>query len=559
VFTGNLSDRIHGRVVPVVETSSAPCYGFWRNVQLPSPFPRRGLLDSAIAHAALLALLYAISVWPPARVHLDDSHSFRSLNGYRLSPYLPELHGAPTRHRHGGKADPVPARQEIRSLPDAPDNLRQTIVTPPQLKLRHDVELPNLVAYKVAYKIASESLPPPQPVQAGPPLVEPPLEVKQIKPRLALPHVQPSAMQPPPSSIRPPSPSNLAQLLPPRAGLLPAAPRGAGIPMPQVVEPAPVIVQLKPRRAVPSPPPREAQPAPDAGSLSRGSAPDFAQLLPAIPAPALPAPHVAEAPPPQVVALSAHPAEVQAPAAIPEGNRRGAFAASPTGRPNATGTPGAGDSSSGAGAAIASGKINAPPGISVGAPPLPASAVAVPNAPSPKPGAPDPALRSKLMAAMRTPAIASIPPPQPAARETSGPISELENHIFAGRRSYTLAVNMPNLNAAIGSWIIHFVDRAQGLVPTPIAAPEVVRKSDPAYPGELIHDGVQGTVILTAIIRADGSVSDIAVVKSLDPQLDQNAAQALSRWIFRPALKNGQAIDLEAVITVPFRTKTSGF
>jgi protein TonB len=134
----------------------------------------------------------------------------------------------------------------------------------------------------------------------------------------------------------------------------------------------------------------------------------------------------------------------------------------------------------------------------------------------------------------------------------------LENHIFAGRRSYTLAVNMPNLNANIGSWVIHFVDREQGVVPTAIAAPEVVKKSDPAYPGELIHDGVQGTVILTAIIRADGKVSDIAVVKSLDPQLDQNAAHALSLWVFRPALKNGQAIDVEAVITVPFRTKTPG-
>ena len=67
------------------------------------------------------------------------------------------------------------------------------------------------------------------------------------------------------------------------------------------------------------------------------------------------------------------------------------------------------------------------------------------------------------------------------------------------------------------------------------------------------------TVVLTAIIRADGSVNDIAVVKSLYPQLDQNAVQALSRWVFLPALKNGQAIDLEAVITVPFRAKATGF
>ena len=99
------------------------------------------------------------------------------------------------------------------------------------------------------------------------------------------------------------------------------------------------------------------------------------------------------------------------------------------------------------------------------------------------------------------------------------------------------------------------MDRNQGLVPAPIIAPEVVRKSDPAYPIELIRDGVKGTVILTAIIRADGSVGEIAVAQGVDPQLDQNAVEALSRWLFRPALKNGQAIDLEAVIMVPFRPK----
>jgi protein TonB len=161
------------------------------------------------------------------------------------------------------------------------------------------------------------------------------------------------------------------------------------------------------------------------------------------------------------------------------------------------------------------------------------------------------------MAAMHAPSP-SIPP-RPALRESTAARSEVENRIFAGRRSYTLSVNMPNLNAATGSWIIHFVERVPSLPQSPIAAPEVVSKSDPAYPGELMKDGVQGTVVLTAIIRADGSVSDIAVAKSLNPRLDQNAVQALSHWLFRPALKNGQAIDLEAVITVPFQRKASAF
>jgi len=119
-------------------------------------------------------------------------------------------------------------------------------------------------------------------------------------------------------------------------------------------------------------------------------------------------------------------------------------------------------------------------------------------------------------------------PPRPALRESTAARSEVENRIFAGRRSYTLSVNMPNLNAATGSWIIHFVERQPGAA-SPIAAPEVVNKSDPAYPGELIKDGVHGTVILTAIIRANGSVADIVVVQSLDPRLDRNACSHLHR------------------------------
>ncbi len=543
VFTENLSDRIRGRVVPVVETSSEPDHGFWRNIDLHVPFPQRGLRDSVFVHTALLGVLYVVSIWPQARVHLADSRSYRTTqNAFLLSPYLPELHGAPTRHRHWGKADPVLAGQEIRSLPDEPDNLRQTIVAPPKLKLQHDVELPNLVAYEPTL---------PQPLDASshsavphpPEVVAPATEIVQIKPLRALPKFQPSVVVPAPSvgSISRRGALNLVQLVPSGpAPVLPAPPE---------------IVQLKSPRALPSLEPRVIQPAPSVSSVGRGSALNLAQLLPSGPAPVLPSPPVGNTQAPQVLALSLHPAEVQAPVPIPDGTRRGAFAASPTGHANATGAPGAEDSS-GISAHDASRGVNAPAGISVGASPLPAAAVAAPKAPSPKPPvAAEPDLRAKLLAAMRPPMIASIPPRPPVARETTGKQTELENHIFAGRRSYTLAVNTPNLNAAAGSWIIHYVDREQGLVPSPITPPEVVSKFDPGYPAELFRDGVHGTVVLTAIIRADGSVSDIAVAQSLNTKLDQNAMQAFSRWVFRPALKNGQPIDLQAVILVPFRTK----
>ncbi len=131
-------------------TTSEPDHGFWRDIDLRTPLPRRGLLDSVFLHAALLGLLYAVSIWPQSSVHLADPLSRRMLNGYTISPYLPELHGAPTHPRDHGKQDPVLAKQEIVSLPETPDNLRQTIVAPPKIKLKQDVDLPNIVSYEAA-------------------------------------------------------------------------------------------------------------------------------------------------------------------------------------------------------------------------------------------------------------------------------------------------------------------------------------------------------------------------------------------------------------------------
>jgi len=520
VFSENFADRLRGRVIPSQETTSAPDHEFWSDIDLAAPLPRRGLIDSVLAHAALLGLLYSVSIWPSNAVHLAESRSFRSLSGYNLSQYLPELHGKPTRHRQVGKADPVEARQEIRSLPDEPDNLRQTIVAPPKLKLKSDVALPNLVAY-------------------GPVPTTPAVEAASLTAKLRLPAMLPEVVAPAVETGSLRSHTKVPSL------------------MPQVVEPAPDVARSQPRLTLPSFQPNVIQPAPEVGSLSRGNTANLARMLPNGSDTVPPAPQIGEAhhASGQLLALSLHPADVHAPVPVPEGNRSGAFAASPTGHANASGAPGADAASGSGGASGSNAKTNGPPGIDIGKPPSAAEAMASPNAPASRLGEPNPSARAKLLTAMRTSPPTIHPPP---AHETTGTRSELENRIFAGRRSYTLSVNMPNLNTATGSWIIHFVERQPGAA-SPIAAPEVVHKSDPAYPGELIKDGVQGTVILTAIIRADGSVTDIAVVKSLDARLDQNAVQALSRWLFRPAVKNGQAIDLEAVITVPFRTKSSSY
>jgi TonB family protein len=129
--------------------------------------------------------------------------------------------------------------------------------------------------------------------------------------------------------------------------------------------------------------------------------------------------------------------------------------------------------------------------------------------------------------------------------------------ILSGKEVFTMHVDMPNLTSASGSWILNFAqlddnlpvyERPKGKLSGPVA----LRKVDPKYPQSAIKQRIDGEVILYAIIRKDGHVDSIQLVRGLDPLLDQNAMEALARWQFRPATREGQPVDLEAVIHIPF-------
>jgi protein TonB len=153
------------------------------------------------------------------------------------------------------------------------------------------------------------------------------------------------------------------------------------------------------------------------------------------------------------------------------------------------------------------------------------------------------------MAAARPPRIGEIP------RSTSptAPTPKIEDRVFGAKQIYTLALNTPNLASTGGSWIIRFAQLEDDHVQAPLSAPVAMRTVDPAYPADLIRDGYEGVVVLYAIIHKDGTVGDVRVLRGLQGRLDENARVALSRWKFRPGTKNGEAVDLEAVVQIPFR------
>jgi protein TonB len=119
---------------------------------------------------------------------------------------------------------------------------------------------------------------------------------------------------------------------------------------------------------------------------------------------------------------------------------------------------------------------------------------------------------------------------------------------------------MPNLNSAGGSWTMRFAKLNSKPGPEEeISTPEAVVKVDPVYPASMIRDRVEGTVILYAIIRSDGSVASVRILEGFDSRLDDNARTALEQWRFRPGTRNGVPIDVEAVVRVPFRVPKSTF
>ena len=78
----------------------------------------------------------------------------------------------------------------------------------------------------------------------------------------------------------------------------------------------------------------------------------------------------------------------------------------------------------------------------------------------------------------------------------------------------------------------------------------------PSYPLLAQHMNVQGSVVLQAVIGADGVIQDLHVITG--PAILASAAQqAVREWHFKPILQNGQAVETKAKITVNFNIKVA--
>ncbi len=83
--------------------------------------------------------------------------------------------------------------------------------------------------------------------------------------------------------------------------------------------------------------------------------------------------------------------------------------------------------------------------------------------------------------------------------------------------------------------------------------PKPIKTGDPEYSEAARKAALQGTVVLWAVICADGRVGDVRIQKSLGHGLDQKAIEAVRRWRFEPARKDGVPVPVQVNIEVNFR------
>ena len=79
----------------------------------------------------------------------------------------------------------------------------------------------------------------------------------------------------------------------------------------------------------------------------------------------------------------------------------------------------------------------------------------------------------------------------------------------------------------------------------------LIRRVVPTYPAIAKQLGIEGRVIIKAVINREGNVQH-AEVSSGEALLRSAALEAVRQWKYRPYYLNGQAVEVETEITVNF-------
>ena len=86
-----------------------------------------------------------------------------------------------------------------------------------------------------------------------------------------------------------------------------------------------------------------------------------------------------------------------------------------------------------------------------------------------------------------------------------------------------------------------------------VSAPRALNTPDPDYSEEARKAKYQGTVVLWLVVDSSGRPQQVKVARSLGMGLDQKAIEAVRKWTFEPAMKDGKPVAVQINVEVNFR------
>jgi TonB family protein len=89
-----------------------------------------------------------------------------------------------------------------------------------------------------------------------------------------------------------------------------------------------------------------------------------------------------------------------------------------------------------------------------------------------------------------------------------------------------------------------------------VTAPELVSKVDPQYSEEARLANINGTVRISLVVGEDGEARNVHALTSPGLGLDEAAIAAVSKWRFKPGLKDGTPVPVSVDVEVSFRLLT---
>lgn len=148
------------------------------------------------------------------------------------------------------------------------------------------------------------------------------------------------------------------------------------------------------------------------------------------------------------------------------------------------------------------------------------------------------------------------PKAKPKPRVVEPPPAAAPAEVAAGIPTGSITQQQAGVVGGVDGGVAGGIIGGSGTGPIPAGQvaqpPLLVRRVAPVYPRAARRQGIQGLVLLEAILDRDGQVErDIKVLESI-PVLDEEAIAAVRQWRFRPA-RDDSGAPLRVILEIPIR------